>query len=180
MNFQQFSATAFLAMLGLGGQCQCADAGWFGPNNYNECVLNKFNGKALDTREIFDIEQACRGLFPPKQKPTRLNSSFIKYGFCNEGDVSNSISICVTDSPSGYRIVGVNGSFGDKSTCDAFEHPAAADNLSAYLDERYGLEADTRFLHLYANTTNSSDTFQFNIQRGRFYCYDFVFYGFID
>jgi hypothetical protein len=86
----------------------------------------------------------------------------------------------VTDRPSGYRIVGVSGSFGDKQTCDAFEHPAASDNLTAYLDVRFGAEADTRFAHLYGNITNSPDVFKFNIQRGQFYCYDFAFYGFVD
>ena len=64
MNFPQFSATAFLAMLGLGGQCQCADAGWFGPNNYNECVLNTFNGKTLNTREILNINRRVEGYSP--------------------------------------------------------------------------------------------------------------------
>jgi hypothetical protein len=80
MNRQQFCTTVFLTMLALGGQCQCAHAGWFGPNNYNERVLEKLSGKTLNTRQVLILNRRVENYFHLNRTyPTKFVIYQIRY-----------------------------------------------------------------------------------------------------
>lgn len=47
-------------------------AGWFGPSNYNECILDEMKG-VTSNLAAYNIERACRARFPiQKPKDTRV------------------------------------------------------------------------------------------------------------
>ena len=58
---------AGLTMAAFSGIC---NAGWFGPSNYDECILENMKGIA-DKSAVFAIKQACGNKFPmPKKEKT--------------------------------------------------------------------------------------------------------------
>src|SRR5208337_378113 len=81
-----------------------ASAGWFGPSNYNECVLDKESDRMLSPLQVLDIESACRGLFPPepKEKETLLDDTGRTIHYRNCSDETGEFKLCVTEKPDGF------------------------------------------------------------------------------
>jgi hypothetical protein len=48
--------------------CLPAGAGWFGPSNYDECILDSMKGVTSNSAAIL-IKEACRKKFPDNPKP---------------------------------------------------------------------------------------------------------------
>jgi hypothetical protein len=127
--------------------------------------------------DVTRAQQSCRNLFPlppAPPEPSRLNSKFIKYSFCNIG-LNGEISVCIGDKPAGYKISSVVGTFGDASTCGSENNSYPEGSAGASI---FGPEGDSRFLHLSAKATNSPDAFTFEIAGSQFCCHYLAFYGF--
>jgi hypothetical protein len=97
-----------------------ASAGWFGPSNYDECVLDKTSDRMLSNYQVFTIQEACRELFP--LKPVQLKESLIddsgktiQYRNCSAP--TGEFKICVTRIPDSYIINRVVGHFAITDQC---------------------------------------------------------------
>jgi len=153
-----------------------ATAGWFGPSNYDECVLNKMKGQG--PYMLPRAQQTCRDQFPlppAPPRPVRLNAKFIKYQLYGAAD-SNEISLRITDKPVGYASTKVVGNCADKSTCDV-------DNNSEYenfMINQFGPSDSNNWLHMSSKRTDTPDNFTFEHAVNQFYCYRLDFYGFVN
>jgi hypothetical protein len=147
-----------------------AHAGWFGPSNYNECILDKIDKRFLSNLQVLDIEYACRHLFaldpdPPKPapdppKPEQLDDKFIKYSNC--ADAAGNYSICINEKPSAKtNITSVTGYFINKQPCQI----EAGEDWS-------------RWLSLAGKKTAQPDVFTFEIAPDRANCVYMRFFGF--
>ena len=116
---------AFLSIAFAGSSSQ---AGWFGPSNYAECLLEKMKGQSLGMIEA--AKAACKVEFPPPpEKPTEPvealldeNNVSIKYNFCAGSD-RTPLKICITDKPSNYNITKVIGHFSNEGSCTYLPDP---------------------------------------------------------
>ena len=141
-----------------------AHAGWFGPSNYDECVLDKMGDRLMSPLQVVAIQDACRNLFPPPRNPPQpvlLNEQFIKYSDCI--DAAGNYSICVTDKPSAYKITAVAGYFVNKRPCEI------------EIGEDWG-----RWLNLRGKKTDKPDVYTFEIAPGQSNCIYIRFFGFVN
>jgi hypothetical protein len=69
MKRNQILAITFCSLACLGYPNRSANAGWFGPSNYEECVLEKMKGQS---RYMFNAAmRACDDKFPCPKGETR-------------------------------------------------------------------------------------------------------------
>lgn len=68
MHFKSF-LTIFMGLLLLAPQSGIA--GWFGPDDYYDCI-EKNLPSATDKYKLFEIKNMCRNKFPPKRIPQHL------------------------------------------------------------------------------------------------------------
>ena len=61
-----------------------AHAGWFGPNNYEDCILENIKG-VTQTQAIGTIKNACRSKFPQDCYAWKKSMSRYKLGQVYEG-----------------------------------------------------------------------------------------------
>ena len=64
------ATTALLALL----LCNASAAGWFGPSNYSECVIDGMKGVSSDVAARA-VSNACAGKFPAKQPEKKRETS---------------------------------------------------------------------------------------------------------
>jgi hypothetical protein len=133
-----------------------ASAGWLGPSNYNECVLDNESNRILSPLQTIDIESACEVLFPPEPKEILLDyeNRTIQYRDCS--GPTGEVKICVTAQPRGYAIHRVVGHFAITSHCTYDQ---------------------TTFTDVVGSKAWFKDTYSFYIER-TFNCSYFSFYGF--
>lgn len=88
-------------------------AGWFGPDNYEDCVLEKMKGQPRNMMSLaqeacekkFPYEKALvpyNGLFSWEGNPGNYKGSDLELSWCDTS--SSSISICVSKNETDYRI----------------------------------------------------------------------------
>ena len=88
-------------------------AGWFGPDNYDECILEKMKDQPRNMMSY--AQHACEkkfpyekelvpynGLFPWEGNPGNYNGSDLELSWCDTS--SSSISICVSKNETDYRV----------------------------------------------------------------------------
>jgi hypothetical protein len=66
-------------------------SGWFGPDNYDDCVLEKMKGQAM--KMIHTAHDACWPKFPDKARSKEISCSNIKCGNLNEAECERLISL---------------------------------------------------------------------------------------
>ena len=89
-------------------------AGWFGPDNYEDCILEKMKDQPRNMMSY--AQDACEkkfpyekelvpynGLFPLEGNPGNYNGSDLDLSWCDNTS-SSSVSICVSKNKTGYRI----------------------------------------------------------------------------
>jgi hypothetical protein len=72
-------------------------AGWFGPSNYDECVLDEIKGQPAYM--YFQAHLACQAKFPQQ---VSLDQRLIQAGWCEDTDTEK--QLCITDKPDSYQI----------------------------------------------------------------------------
>ena len=137
-----------------------AFAGWVGPSNYDECVLDKTSGQSMSTYQVVTIQQACRDLFPPEPREVLLDefTTVIQYKDCS--DPTGDVTICITGRPNNYNISRVIGHFAVVNS-----------NCMRNGDDR------STFTNVDGDKGWFRDKYSFHIQR-TFNCYYYSFYGF--
>ncbi len=89
-------------------------AGWFGPNNYDDCVLEKMKGQ--DKSMLYTARKACEKEFPfEKELPDYKED--IEIGWYNE---VSSLHLDIQKNFGEYEITRYRASFSKKS-CDEVE-----------------------------------------------------------
>lgn len=68
MGRNQILAIAFCSLAFLGYANTSANAGWFGPSNYNECMVEKMKGQPWNMGEI--VAETCTHQFACNDKFT--------------------------------------------------------------------------------------------------------------
>ena len=118
MNRNQTLAITLCSLACLGYSTRSANAGWFDPSNYEECVLENMKGQG---RYMFPTaREACLLKFPdPEAKPTKqevvLKNRFIHFNWCVWDETNK--EICILDQPDRYTITKVIASFSAKEPC---------------------------------------------------------------
>lgn len=92
-----------------------SSAGWFGPDNYEECVLEKMKGQ--NTLMIFAARGACEKMFPYEKKLQNYKKN-IEIGWLSEWP---RISLSIKKNYGNYTITRYEASFSTKS-CDETEN----------------------------------------------------------
>lgn len=90
-----------------------AQAGWFGPDNYEDCVLEKMKDQPRNMMSL--AQEACEKKFPYEKalvpydnfsflggNPGNYKSSDLELSWCDTS--SSSISICVSKNETDYHI----------------------------------------------------------------------------
>jgi hypothetical protein len=79
-----------------------AQAGWFGPSNYDECVLERMKGQAPNL--ISTARSACIQAFPQERvlvEGTDYKKGQLKHTWCDTSQ--NSITICIDENNTNYK-----------------------------------------------------------------------------
>lgn len=155
MGRRQFAFITLCSLACIAYTNYSASAGWFGPSNYDECLLDKTSGSMLSIFQLLTIQKACRDLFPLDSNETVLDESGKTIQYSNCSDTAGEFKICVTQKPDNYVINRVVGHF------------AIADDCT--YDQ-------TIFTNVLGSKAWFKDTYSFNIQR-TFNCLYFSFYG---
>jgi hypothetical protein len=178
MKRNQILAIAFSALGLFSYPYRVAHAGWFGPSNYDECLIDKMKGQTIYMLGV--AQGACLKLFPPPPKapePSKapelvlLNKDFIKWETRPNSD-STGTFMTIIDKPSGYTITAVVGSFISRSPCVYNTY----DNIH---QQNQQTEEDRKWLRLRGSKLESPDTYGFSIAGSQFNCVDMTFYGFL-
>ena len=90
-------------------------AGWFGPDNYEECVLEKMKGQ--NVLMIVIVRAACEKMFPYEKKLQNYKKN-IEIGWLSEWP---RISLSIKKNYGNYTITRYEASFSTKS-CDETEN----------------------------------------------------------
>ncbi len=99
-----------------------AHAGWLGPANYDECVLEKTKDfhTQVNTLAYFDIEtkieKTCEQSFPHEHGIAR---SSVHAEWCGKVDLLS--SLCIREQPADYKITNAYLSFSNQ--CSDFQTP---------------------------------------------------------
>jgi hypothetical protein len=146
---------------------QSASAGWFGPSNYEECVLDKMRGEAAYM--LPTAEAACREKFPAAPEPilpqlVQFDHQLIKYSEKKMPD-NGDFAIYIEDKPRGYNIQSIKGVFVNRSPCDLNFDDVNGDDTS------YGSAI------FWSKKVGDQDLFRFPINGTQFICMFFVYYG---
>lgn len=96
----------FLAIILIFASSNCAYADWFGPKDYDECILENMKG-ASNKDAVIAIKRACRSKFPDacRQNEKEFEAWKIKYRIYNankpscDADRSFKIKKCNQNNP---------------------------------------------------------------------------------
>jgi hypothetical protein len=157
MGWRQFAFITLCSLACIAYTNCSASAGWFGPSNYDECLLDETSSPMLSIFQLLTIQKACRDLFPLEPEETVLDESGKTILYSNCSDTAGDFKVCLTAKPDSYIIDRVVGHF------------AIADDCT------YG---QTRFTNIVGSKAWFKDTYSFNIQR-TFNCAYFSFYGLV-
>jgi hypothetical protein len=119
MRCNEILAITFCSLACLDYPNRSANAGWFGPANYDECMLEKMKGQGYYMAEI--AKAACLLKFPPQPKPepkeeeVLLNEQFIRFNWCAWEETNK--QMCIVNKPDNYTITKVNVRFSAKNPC---------------------------------------------------------------
>jgi hypothetical protein len=122
MRRNQILAITLCSLACLGYPNRSANAGWFGPSNYEECVLEKMKGQS--SYMLATAQNACRLKFPPEpREPTEvsLDKRQIQFNWCIDDQTMK--QICIVDEPNNYEITNVVLSISVKNPCTKILFP---------------------------------------------------------
>ncbi|MER2512284.1 MAG: hypothetical protein ABTQ25_07695 [Nitrosomonas ureae] len=129
---------------------KAAFAGLLGPNNFEECVLEKMKGQAPGLMGM--ARAACLIAFPPEMI---IDSTRIKYTWCKSE--YQSVAVCIEQMPTNVTITRVEGLFFEDA-CDA-KHQSKAGVTAIAENPWYGT------------------TYKFDLPAAKRGCAYFTFYG---
>jgi hypothetical protein len=156
MGWRHFGLIALCSLAGMTYMNYSASAGWFGPSNYDECLLDKTSNQMLSIFQLLTIQKACKDLFPPEPRETVLDESGKVVQYSNRSaEAKDEFKICLIVKPDSYAIDRVVGHFAITDNC-TYEQ--------------------TSFTNVIGRRAWFKDTYIFNIQR-TFNCSYFSFYG---
>lgn len=93
---------------------QITFAGFLGPSNFEECVLEKMKGQSPSLIHI--AKAACTKAFPKKPVETVINNDRIKYEWCRSDYESE--AVCIRKRPDNLEITKIEALFFEDA-CDA-------------------------------------------------------------
>jgi hypothetical protein len=132
-----------------------ANAGLFGPSNFEECVLDRMKGQ--DKSMMWVARDACTKAFPDKPTERYLDHTKIKDEWCESTRTKQ--VICIKDKPKNFKITKIEADF--------------------YTDACGNIQNKTP-VTVTAEKSFFSDKFEFETPSGYYQCYTKVFYGFVD
>jgi hypothetical protein len=140
-----------------------AQAGWFGPSNYDECVLQKMKGQAAYMYP--NASAACREEFPapaPIKDDTpqtiQFDGQLIKYREWKMND-NGDFAVEIIDKPRGYSVSTIRGVFVNRAPCNINETEIST--------------APT----FWGKKVEGSDLFRFSISGSQFNCMYLAYFG---
>ena len=150
------------------GLCFCGyepvSAGWFGPSDYSECVLDNIGRKQLSDFQVYTIKQNCKASFPdPKPEPVAednnvlLDARFMKYDAVILR-ANHHFAIQVKEKPDAYHINNVAIRVSNSACNPNGDDPAT-------------------MLLLQGSKVDNTDLYEFNISADQVSCYEHYFYG---
>ncbi|MGD9670758.1 MAG: hypothetical protein AB7U75_17220 [Hyphomicrobiaceae bacterium] len=177
-NYLAVMLGVFLSLNFLGTE---ANAGLFGPGNYEECVLENMKGQQQFMLET--VRQACRKRFPEKRSEpeepseTTLPAEYIKHTWCKSGRESQ--SVCLGEVSESYKITRVIGRF-FKTTCE--ENDSYRDGIKsleggAWLSV-WGQYKDKNSVRIVGTKAWFSSTYHFKTPPADYKCLNIEFIGF--
>jgi hypothetical protein len=183
MRCNQILAITFCSLACLGYPNRSANSGWFGPANYDECMLEKMKGQGYYMAEI--AKETCRLKFQPKPAPkpkeeeVLLNERFIHFNWCAWEKTSK--QICMVDKPDNYTITKVTVDFSAKSPCERIPPPDFSVPLSDQYEWQYRrfYEDLNNWITITGEKAYFSPTYTFKTPPGNLNCVDVHFFGFI-
>jgi hypothetical protein len=190
MKRNQILAITLCSLACLGYPNRSAKAAWFGPSNYEECVLEKMKGQS--SYMLATAQNACRLKFPPEPRETTevpLDKRQIQFNWCIDAQTIK--QICIVDKPNNYEIRKVVLSVSAKNPCIKLLAPSFPMNMFDYfgnitseyiqyqaLNKQY-LEDINNWISVSCEKSYFSATYTFKIPPGGYNCSDVSFYGFI-
>jgi hypothetical protein len=189
MTRSTFFAVTFGVIFCAGYMNSSANAGWFGPSSYDECVVENMKGQAVYMMPT--VRNVCSEKFPspppkpPKPAVVRLNTSLIKYHLCST-ETENEFKICIDYIPSNYRITYVDAMLSNNDNCTPVEPPSWIDKYTGKLSQyqydemlnAYNLDAK-KWTSLRGRKAWYFDDYSFT-KTAHHDCVVFEFFGFID
>ncbi len=197
MGRSQIVAVTFCSLTCLGYANMSAHAGWFGPSNYQECLLEEMRGQS--PYMLPSAAAVCNRKFPPPPpkppEPEEVllgenNESDVKYNLCS-GDNQDETRICIIENPRNYKITKVIGHFSIKVPCTFVRYPRIPSlglqfqyNYSQLLSEydenvrMYRADQET-FTNIIGTQSFFSQTYSFSI-KGNYNCSYVSIYGFVE
>jgi hypothetical protein len=109
MRRNQILAITLCSLACLGYANTSANAGWFGPSNYEECMLEKM--KDQSPYMLKTAQDACRAKFKDDSKEVSLDQRLIQFNWCMDEQTAK--QICIVDKPNNYEITSVELYFYD-------------------------------------------------------------------
>jgi hypothetical protein len=178
MTRSNFFAVTFSAIACTGYLNSSANAGWFGPSSYDECMIEQMRGQPANMGQIAGA--VCLKKFPPKSvyfpepapQETLLDSGKITYRRCDENTSDGRVALCVDNKPSSYKISKVKFGIANSNPC---QHNTITLTVFPYNveDDKYWTYIDTEkkfFRDIYVTIT----------QPINYNCWDVRFYGFFE
>lgn len=101
-NASMFSIVAIIVVIFVSG-ASSVQAAWLGPDNFDECVLEKMKGQQPNMIGV--ARSACRVQFPEEILLTEgihYRKGQIRYSWCDTSQ--NNITICIDENSTNYKV----------------------------------------------------------------------------
>jgi hypothetical protein len=178
MRRTQILAITFCSLACLGYANTSANAGWFGPSNYEECVLEKMKGQ--QGYMLKTAQDACQAKFKDESKEVLLDQRLIQANWCLDEQTKK--EICIVDKPNNYEITSVKLFYSYQTNCaERTAYPPDYGQWDFSTQDLWLLRQDAKYplVTVAGEKSYFSATYTFKMPQRNYFCVDVAFYGFI-